>query len=143
MLCSVDEHGQAREVITWDAAHEHRLTGTAIVVDNDVVRAYVVHHPQGKGARRIERVTHAGDIVWQLEVSAGATVLCAWPAAGAIAYALLDGTFGVIAAATGELLHAEPFAPDGAPTIVTALAVLDETIVLGTIQGRLLMLSLR
>ncbi len=131
-----------RVVMRWDGDGEHLLTCVATRAGDDIVRAYVVHGQRGGTRCSVERRSLAGEQTWRHDVGAGATALCAWPAAGAIAFALLDGTFGVCDVVTGAVLHEERFALDGAPTIVTALAVHDETIVLGTIQGRLVLYAL-
>ncbi|MBN2194694.1 MAG: hypothetical protein JW751_17900 [Polyangiaceae bacterium] len=56
-----------------------------------------------------------------------------------VIFALTNGRLGVIDASGGELIHDERVVADGVQTVVTALAVQDWTLLVGTIDGRLLL----
>ena len=129
----------------WDPAYEHLMVGTATLVDNaDLVRAYCVHDPKGFGPLRIERWSTADNrVVWRHPVRAAAHALVHWPAVGAVAAGLADGTLCILGSRTGAVLLEEIVMVDGARTIVTAIAVLDRTIALGTMNGHVVLHGVR
>lgn len=143
-LCLIDPDDLAVRVdLPWDVEPEQRMTGAAVVLDDDLVCCYRVHRGDGGGAIRIERrVRGSGETIWRHAVPAVALALIAWPAVGGVVAALADGSLHVVAH-DGTILHAEPFELDDFPTIPTALAVHGETLVIGTIDGRITMCSLR
>ncbi len=129
--------------LAWDTDGEHRMTGSAVMLDEDFVCSYRVHQSPGGGAIRIERRTRfSGEVVWRHDVRAAASALIAWPAVGGVVAALIDGSLCVLDGDGGVLLD-EPFEIDGVRTIPTALLVHEETLIVGTIDGRISMRSLR
>jgi len=141
VLCSIDASCTIRVEAPWDAPGDgpHLMVGSACIVDgDDLVRAYVVYDPKSRGERVIERHDR-----WRHVVGAATIALVAWPAVGAVVAALVDGTSCILDAESGAVLHEERHAIDGIPTIPTALAVHDETIAIGTIDGRISLFSAR
>jgi len=143
-LCRIDDRQQIHDVCAWDTEDSHLMVGCLALVGGDLVRGYRIYNPHpGEGAKRIERVSPTGEVAWRIEVGAVASALVEWPAAGAVVFALVDTTLGIVDAATGAIHRLEPFVLDGLPTIVTALAVHDETLLVGTIDGRIVMFAVR
>lgn len=144
-LCRIDQSRQVHEVCAWDTEDSHLMVGSAVLLPGgDLVRSYRVHRPHpGPETIRVERMTTAGALVWRIEVGAVASALVAWPATNAIVFALVDTTLGIVDADTGTQHRLEPFVLDGLPTIVTALAVHEETLVVGTIDGRVVLYAAR
>lgn len=143
-VCVIDPgDGVVRTELPWDVTPEHRMTGAAVALDDDLVCCYRVHESSGGGAIRIERRARpGGDTVWRHEVPASAIAMIAWPSIGGIVAALVDGTLCILGN-DGTVMHEERFTIDDVPTIPTALAVHDETLAVGTIDGRISLLSLR
>jgi hypothetical protein len=143
-LCRIDGQQRIHEVCAWDTEDSHLMVGSAVLAGGDLVRSYRVYNPRpGHGSTRVERITFDGAVVWRIEVEAVASALVEWPAASAIVFALVDTTLGIVDTATGARHRLEPFVLDGLPTIVTALAVHDETLIAGTIDGRIVMYAVR
>jgi len=149
LLHRLDGDLAMHEVMPWDAPGEavHRLdapSSSAVLVGDDLVRAYCAYDPDGVRTILVERCRlRAGGAMWSHPVDAAVGALAAWPAAGCVVLSLTDGTLCALDAATGGLLYHEPFTLDGQPTIVTALAVHDEAIALGTSDGQLSIFALR
>lgn len=143
-LCRIDANHAIDDSIAWDGESAHLMGGSAVLVDGDLVRSYRVYERRGRGRISVERcATRDGRVIWRHDVPALATSLVAWPAAASVVFALVDGTVGVLDAATGSVWHEERFAIDGVPTIVTALAIFDQMIALATIDGRISIFALR
>ena len=83
-----------------------------------------------------------GRAVWQCEVDADVTSMVTTADARHIIFALNNGRLGMIDALDGRLIHDERLTADGVPTVATALAILDQRVVVGTIDGRLLLYTL-
>jgi hypothetical protein len=149
VLHGIDGELAVREVMPWDAPARtiDRLrapSALAVLVDGDLVRACCSYDPEGARTILLERCSLApGGAVWSRPVTAAVVALAAWPAARCVVFALDDGTLGALDAETGVVLHHESFTLDGQPAIVTALAVYDEAIALGTNEGRLSIFALR
>ncbi len=149
VLHGIDGDLAVREVMPWDAPAKatHRRgapSGSAVLVDGDLVRAYCAYDPDGARSILLERCQLAlGVVVWSHPVAAAVAALAAWPAARCVVFSLTDGTLGALDAETGAVLHHERFMLDGQRAVVTALAVHDEAIALGTNDGRLSIFALR
>ncbi len=143
-VCVIDPGDSVvRAELPWDVTPEHRMTGSAVALDDHLVCCYRVHQSRGGGTIRIERRARpGGDTVWRHEVPASAIAMIAWPSIGGIVAALVDGTLCIIGN-DGAVMHEERFTIDDVPTLPTALAVHDETLAVGTIDGRISLLSLR
>ncbi|MEJ7600329.1 MAG: hypothetical protein WKG01_20635 [Kofleriaceae bacterium] len=140
----IDQHQLLHEVCAWDGTHEHLMCGSAVLADGDLVRCVRVYDPSAnRGLYRIERMSLAGEVAWRIKLRAEATAIVEWPAAGAIVFTLVDATLGIVDIETGEPHQLGVFMLDRLPTVVTALAVHDETLIMGTVDGRALMYAMR
>jgi hypothetical protein len=133
---------RARQAFRWNL-DGRRDEGTAALFDGDLIACNRIRHFDDRGAVWIERRDIAsGAQRWARRVRAVATHLIRWPALDAVVAALVDGSL-VVVDGDGTVLLDEPFELDGTPTLPTALAVHEETLVIGTIDGRIAMRSLR
>ncbi len=142
-LCRVDLAGAVDEVMDWDDQATHLMNSTACWLSaRSIVRAARVYHPRpGTGANLIERrELGSGPPAWRVSVGAPATELAV--AGDAVVFALMDGTLGILDAATGETRWRETLDVDGVPTFATTLAIEGDAVAIGTADGRVLLAQL-
>jgi hypothetical protein len=75
-------------------------------------------------------------------LDADVTCLVTTTEARYVIFALTNGRFGVIDTADGQISHDEQLAVDGVATVATALAIHDQRLLVGTLDGRLLLYAL-
>lgn len=143
-LCEIDSDQTIHQRMTWDDQREHLMNGCAAFRSKDsIVRAYRVYNPSPKSTKgAIELFSLLeGRAVWKRDIDADVTSIVATADTRHIIFALTNGRLGVIDAVDGRLVHDELLAADGVPTIATALATLDQLVLIGTIDGRLMLHS--
>ncbi|MCA9610431.1 MAG: hypothetical protein KC619_32770 [Myxococcales bacterium] len=142
-LCRVTPSGAVEEVMEWDDRATHLMVGTACWLSaQSIVRAVKVYDPwPGAGSKLIERrELGSASPTWTLPVDAPATDLEA--TRDVVVFALMDGTIGILDAETGEPRWTDELEVDGVPTFATTLAVQDDTVAIGTADGRVLLTRL-
>lgn len=144
-LCSIDLTGTIRERMTWDDQGERLMDGCAAFGPRgSLLRAYRVYNPSPrttKGAVELYSLS-AGRALWRLGLDADVTCLVTTANAQHAIFALTDGQCGVINVADGQILHDEHLVVDCIPTVATALAIDGQRLLVGTIDGRLLLYAL-
>ncbi len=135
-LCTIDDH--VRVAYVWDDPGPHYLCNSAVVIDDAIlVRSFVVYSVHGLHNVVIERIDLAtGELVWREAFTAIAVKLVHWRAAGCVVASLADRSIVAIDVASGRKTHHAAFTIGGGETLVTAIAVHDEAIAFGTIDGR-------
>ncbi len=144
-LCAIDTDGAIHERMTWDDQREHLMDGAAAFGPRDsIVRAYRVYNPSPKATKGCVELysLSKGRALWKFDVDADVTSIVATADARHIIFALTNGRLGVVDAVDGRLVHDEHLAADGVPTVATALATLDQLVLVGTIDGRLMLYAL-
>jgi hypothetical protein len=146
-LCELEpESGAWREC--WPLAsgtlrRRQLLEGAACLAGEDLIALAVrVYNPPGQsaGGYILGRRKQRGGIVWQHPVAAQVTALSYLEEQGVLAYALTNGTVGLLDADTGNLLHSMRAVADGVDTVVLSLSARGARLAAGTIDGRLLLL---
>jgi hypothetical protein len=144
-LCGIDFVGTIRERMIWNDHGEHLMDGCAAFGPRgSLLRAYRVYNPSpttSKGAVELYSFS-AGRALWSSDLDADATCLVTTTDARHVIFALTNGRFGVIDTADGQILHDEQLAVDGVATVATALAIHGQRLLVGTIDGRLLLYAL-
>lgn len=139
-LCRVSPEGAVEPVLHWDDEGPHLMSCSACwATDGSLIRAFHVYDPRpGQGAKRIQRIDLAQSrVVWTREVSALVTSMTV-VGQEALAFALTDGTIGLLCIEDGSVLSQEQLNVRGAPTVATALAAHGTRLAVGTIDARLL-----
>jgi hypothetical protein len=144
-LCGIDLAGTVRERMIWDDQGEHLMDGCAAFgPTGSLARAYHVYNPNAettKGAVELYSLS-AGRALWRFDLDADVTSMATTTDGRLVIFVLTDGRFGVIDTSDGQMLHDERLAADGVPTVATALAIHDQRLLVGTIDGRLLLYAL-
>jgi hypothetical protein len=78
-----------------------------------------------------------GGALWRRDIAAAVSAMAVFEN-GCVAVASLDGSLLLLDTATGALLHHERLTADGIPTVAMALAARDQRLIIGTVDGRLL-----
>ena len=143
-LCHLDLDGSVTPIMTWDREQRHNMQSIACWRPNrTLLRAFKVHAWEiNQGACKIECCDITADkILWSLPC----TSLCvAMDVIGEefLAYALADGSLGLISVAAGRRLYEEKLSIDGVDCMATTLAAHGQQLAVGTLSGRLLLFDL-
>lgn len=141
-LCAITARGDVEIRMPWDDEAHHKMSSIgALVGDGRIARGYLVHNPRGTQDGAIELCDLTGRSFWRHEIRGGITAMAIWQ--GCVVAALLDGTFLALELDTGKVMHDEPFLFGSSPAMVTAIAVHDEAIALGSIDGRVSIVTSR
>jgi hypothetical protein len=143
-LCAIDRKGAIRTLMLWDDQGEHMMDGSATRgPDDTIVRAYRVYNPNPMRTRgAIELRSFARGALWRSDVEADVTALVVASDGDHVVFALTNGRIGVIDMSNGAVVDDEKLTVDGVPTFATALAVRDRSVIIGTVDGRLLLYAL-
>ncbi len=142
-LCRVTRGLAAHEVLDWDGASTHHMEGTACWIGSDAVAiAYRVYDPNpSKGSAVVERRSLAtGRTVWQHSLHFPPIALRHILPLEVIVWGTLDGRLGALDARTGRPVGETTLQVDGVPTAPTCLDYAAGRLVVGTIDGRALVL---
>jgi hypothetical protein len=144
VLASVDPDGVVQAVMPWDGEGAHRMDpGACLVDDGALVVGYRVHDPRpGKGQRFVARRDRHGATLWQVERPCAPVALAYAPAVGAVLVVSLDGTLAALDARTGAPRGETTLVLDGMLAPPTCIAVDGARATLGTLDGRLVTVSL-
>lgn len=80
-----------------------------------------------------------GTVLWQYPINAQVTALAHSEAHGCLIYALTSGELGLLDVATGALLWSGRLRVGGVESVALSLALRDERLAVGTLDGRLLL----
>ena len=107
------------------------------------MRAYRVYNPNPTRTRgAIELHSFARGALWRSDVDADVAALIVASDGDHIVFALTNGRIGVIDMTSGTVVDNHILTADGVPTVGTALAVRDRSVLVGTVDGRLLLYAL-
>lgn len=81
--------------------------------------------------------------IWRHATTTSTSAIAHLPGLGLVAAAFLDGTLSLFDAATGAVRATGPATIDGAPTVIFAMDARDDTLAVGTFDGRIATLSAR
>jgi hypothetical protein len=146
VLCTVSPDGSVCEVMAWDEGEPHMMSSVCdFLPDQRIVRACEVYHPHSPGRTALVECLSLADTqsVWKTQMEGCFTALATLHGTAGVAFAQSNGNLGLIDSATGEILTCSPTIIDGIPTIITALAVRDDRLIAGTIDGRLLLYQVK
>jgi hypothetical protein len=143
-LCGIDVAGTVRERMRWDDEGEHLMDSCAALgAGGTIVRGFSprASRPPARDAA-IERFSLTEDrSLWRIDLDAEVTAIVT--TGNYVVAALTSGHLLVIASSSGELLQDVALAIDKVPTVATALAVHGQRLLVGTIEGRLLLYTVR
>jgi len=109
-----------------------------------VVMSARVYHPHpGKGERFIARRSRDGATAWRIERPYAPIAMAYAPALGAVLVASLDGSLAALDVSSGALLDETLLTLDGMLAPPTCIAVDGLRATIGTLDGRLVTLSLK
>ncbi|MFT3695617.1 MAG: hypothetical protein QM831_20945 [Kofleriaceae bacterium] len=129
-LFAITASGQTEPRMRWnDDPHHLTYTIATLVDDRHVARGYV------PGVIELAELT-TGDVRWKHEIACGIAAMVVWQ--DCVVAGLLDGTFLALAIDSGEVVHQEPYV-----AMITALATHDEALAIGTIDGRIAIVTSR
>lgn len=144
VLASIGADGEVHEVMRWDGEGAHHMDPSACLVDDGaLVVGYRVHHPHpGKGDRFIARRGRDGAVEWQVLRPCAPVALAYAPAVGAVLVASLDGSLAAFDVRTGAPRGETQLVVDGLLAPPTCIAVDGAWATIGTLDGRLVTVSL-
>ncbi len=144
VLASITGDGEVHEVMRWDRGGAHLMDPCACMVDGGaLVMGAREHHPHpGKGDRFVARRGPDGALQWRVDWTYAPVAMAYAPAAGLVLVATLDGTLAGLDAQTGALRGETTLRLDGVLAPPTCIAVDDQRAALGTLDGRLVTVSL-
>ncbi|MGD1865175.1 MAG: hypothetical protein ACFB0D_11525 [Phormidesmis sp.] len=143
-LCRLHLDGSVKPVMLWDTGSRHHMQNIACWGPKGMLlRAFEVHSwTVGQGSCKIECCDlTTGTLPWSQSCHA----LCidmVVIAETILAYALTNGSLGLISIADGKQLYEEKLSIDGVDTMATALAARGNQLAVGTLEGRLLLFEL-
>jgi hypothetical protein len=148
-LCKINPVGAVEEVVPWDTKGQHIMNGCGLRVGDSVVRSASVYNPRPSDAKyNIESLQLDASPFrvmqkqgWCRPTLAPATAMTL-VADHVIAYALTDGSLGLLDARTGSALTEEQVMVDGVDTMVLSLHSADGVLAAGTICGSVLLCDL-
>ena len=144
-LCCVQEDGSVQTVMDWDGPDAHLMYSIGCWGPNDtLIRAFSIYDPHPNGGDKQIQCCNclSGQVLWTLSLNAIVTSMV-MVGQSTLAYALTDGTLGLLDMTDGTSLHEEVCTVEGIPTVVTALAARGSRLVVGTLDGRLLLYQKR
>ncbi|HVK74445.1 MAG TPA: PQQ-binding-like beta-propeller repeat protein [Kofleriaceae bacterium] len=143
-LCAIDEALTVSDRGCWDGPGEQLVKSCAAFGPGDsIVRGYQVRLGSDASTGMVDLYSLSrGQPVWRCEVGASITAVAASSDARHVIVAQPDGHLRLIDASDGRLLHHEALAAHGVPTAATALALAGDALLVGTIDGRLLLYAL-
>ena len=141
-LCAITARGDVEVRMPWDDEAIHTVSSIGVLVgDGRLARGFLVHHSRGPRNGMIELCDLTGRSFWRHEIAGGIAAMAIWQ--GCVVAGLLGGTFLALELATGKVMHDEPFQFTSSSAMVTAIAVHDEAIALGSIDGRVSIVTSR
>ena len=144
VLAAISADGAIAEVMRWDGDGAHHMDPSACTLDDGAIAAgYRVHHPHpGKGARFVVRRRRDGAVEWAARRAYAPRAIAHAPAIGAVIVASLDGTLAALDLRSGALRGEATLVLDGLLAPPTCLAVDGMEATLGTLDGRVVTVSL-
>lgn len=141
-LCALTTHGDIVVRMPWDDDARHLMSSIGTLVgDGRLARGSLVYKPRGSEHGVIELSDLTGRTAWRHDIECGIAAMAIWQ--GCVVAGLLDGTFLALELETGKVMHDEPFTFGTSPAMVTAIAVHEEAIALGSIDGRVSIVTSR
>jgi len=141
-LCAITPSGDIEVRMPWDGEALHTMSSIGVLVgDGRLARGFLVHNPKGSRVGIIELCELTGRSLWRHEIAGGIAAMAIWQ--GCVVAGLLDGTFLALDLDTGKVVHDEPFVFGSSRAMVTAIAVHDEAIALGSVDGRVSIVTSR
>lgn len=144
VLAAISADGTITEVMRWDGDGAHHMDPSACMVDDGaIVAGYRVHHPHpGRGERYVVRRRRDGASEWTVEWPYAPRALAHAPAIDAVIVASLDGTLAALDLRTGALRGEAQLELDGVLAPPTCMVVEGLEATIGTLDGRLVTVSL-
>ncbi len=141
-LCSIDENGSIQEILTWDEGESHMMSCVADFISNhELIRACEIYHSKSPGRTALIEclsITN-GKSLWRTPMEGCFTAISTDHGEEIIAFSKTNGILGIISSKTGEVLLEFQLSIAGVPTIATALSMRKNMLLVGTIDGRLLL----
>lgn len=144
VLMAIEADGAHREAMMWDEGSAHCMNPAGCSVDaGAVVTGFRVYDPRpGRGDGFVVRREQDGATAWRVEWPYAPVALVHAPAIDAVVVATLDGTLAALDARTGALRGEEQLTVEGVLAPPTCVAVDGRRVTVGTLDGRLVTLSL-
>lgn len=124
-----------------ELASRHLMECAGCAAGSDLIAlACRLHDPRGGADGYIlGRQRQTGKVLWQHPIPGDVMALVYLEQQQVLAYALTDGTLGLLDAASGRLLDSTRVVAEGVNTVVLSLSARGQRLVAGTIDGRLLL----
>lgn len=144
ILAAITIDGEVHEQMRWDGEGAHRMDPSACLVDDGaLVMGFRVHnYNPDKGQRFIARRDRHGAVEWQVQWPCAPVALAHAPAMGAVIVVSLDGTLAALDARTGARRGETKLVLGGMLAPPTCIAVHEARATIGTLDGRLVTVSL-
>lgn len=145
VLCRIESSGFVKECMWWDSNEQHLMSGNACLLPSGTLaRSYRVHDPKPERSRTYVDAyeMQSGRGLWRREVSGLVTCFTSVEGQPWLIFALTDGKIGVVDVRTGALVFEMHLQVDGVSTVALSMCALGQSIAVGTIDGRLLLLRI-
>lgn len=141
-LWSMRPDAKTHRVIGWDAEETHMMSSLASFVrDDQILRACEVYGVAQAGRTAILELLSLPDgrSLWKTSTLGCFTALAVSQEMNCAVFSLTNGDVGLLELGSGQILAQFTLSLDGIATIATALAIRQDQLLVGTIDGRILL----
>lgn len=141
-LWTLHPDGKTQRVIGWDAGENHMMSSLASFVrDDQIMRACEVYETAQAARTAILELLSVpdGKSLWKTPTRGCFTALAVSQEMNCAVFSLTTGDVGLVDLTSGQIRSQFTLNMEGIATIATALAIRQDQLLMGTIDGRLLL----